>query len=729
MKLCKKSVLMLSLLATSTILGMRLQELSERKPGLNTFLNAVIQQDVPTVEKLVTPENINQKNENGRTALMYAAENGNTTIGQKLLDKGANVNEKSNSGGTSLMLAAYYGHKDMVRMLLTAGAKIDEKNNAGNDALKIVQEKLKDPQLNDTQKTVYRDIEAMLKPKKVIPTTVLPQQTTQQQLPPLHEAIEKNDFNEVQRLINSKQAQVDERYEQGSTPLMRAAHLGLKNMVLFLLNQNANVHAKTNNNNTALQLVLNRIQKDTKLNETQKARLQEIADILRQAEMVQPTPRQLINEFITAIKNKNFNEMKRLLQTSRTWINYKDSNDGSTILMDAAGRGSKKFVKLLLDHGADVNATDKEGKTALQHAQDKLQKATDDNLKTLYREIIQLLQQAPTTVQVQQPLQFNIIAEDVQQFMQPTQQPIIPQQFLQPQIVPFIPRIQTQLQNISYQPLLRRSPLHEAVKRGNYDEVKKLLESKKYLIDTDLLTYAINNKRSDIAKLLIQAGADVNLADRLGYTPLIDAVLKVLPDVVQLLLEKNADVNAQRKSSRDTALMIAAANGNADIVQLIIDSGRANVNLKNKNKNNALQLAKNRLKIEKLDELVKERYRKIVELLSPLTTSEQQQPQPVQQTQQTLQQPVTQLPQLQPIVPMQLTPVQLNIPGSSPTKRPLEGAEEPSEKRKKTEDVMEEEKSEEIIDISGDDEIAELFKPLPGITQKEPQDDDIIDVE
>jgi len=44
-------------------------------------------------------------------------------------------------------------------------------------------------------------------------------------------------------------------------------------------------------------------------------------------------------------------------------------HDGTTPLHEAVEVGSVTIVRLLLQHGVDVDAVDKEGKTALQYAQ------------------------------------------------------------------------------------------------------------------------------------------------------------------------------------------------------------------------------------------------------------------------------------------------------------------------------------------------------------------------
>lgn len=66
--------------------------------------------------------NVNTPDEEGRTALMYAAFNGHTPVLKKLLEKGASINLRDPNGRTALMMAASGPYPDAVRLLLENGA-------------------------------------------------------------------------------------------------------------------------------------------------------------------------------------------------------------------------------------------------------------------------------------------------------------------------------------------------------------------------------------------------------------------------------------------------------------------------------------------------------------------------------------------------------------------------------------------------------------------------------
>ena len=75
-----------------------------------------------------------------------------------------------------------------------------------------------------------------------------------------------------------------------------------------------------------------------------------------------------------------------------------------------------------------------------------------------------------------------------------------------------------------------------------------------------------------VVRDLIRAGARVNVADQSGYTPLIFAALRGLPEMVRLLLDAGADANAADRD-RVTTLMYGAQSGDESVVRQLLDAG------------------------------------------------------------------------------------------------------------------------------------------------------------
>ena len=87
------------------------------------------------------------------------------------------------------------------------------------------------------------------------------------------------------------------------------------------------------------------------------------------------------------------------------------------------------------------------------------------------------------------------------------------------------------------------------------------------------LSLACTNGNAAIASALLEAGADANGAQPGGETPLMTAARSGADGVVKALLARGARVDAKDDRRGQTALMWAAAEGHAAIVQDFIEAG------------------------------------------------------------------------------------------------------------------------------------------------------------
>ena len=78
---------------------------------------------------------VNIKDNDGDTALIWASMYDYTEVVKLLLESGADVNIKNNYGNTALIWASYNGHTEIVKLLLESGADVNIKNKFGNTAL------------------------------------------------------------------------------------------------------------------------------------------------------------------------------------------------------------------------------------------------------------------------------------------------------------------------------------------------------------------------------------------------------------------------------------------------------------------------------------------------------------------------------------------------------------------------------------------------------------------
>lgn len=97
--------------------------------------------------------------------------------------------------------------------------------------------------------------------------------------------------------------------------------------------------------------------------------------------------------------------------------------------------------------------------------------------------------------------------------------------------------------------------IHTAVVSGNKEAVKQHIAAGTNINEKDpfggsspLISAALFDK-TEIAKILIDAGADINFQNNEGSTALHTAAFFCRPEIVKMLLEKNADKTIKNKYS------------------------------------------------------------------------------------------------------------------------------------------------------------------------------------
>ncbi len=144
--------------------------------------------------------------------------------------------------------------------------------------------------------------------------------------------------------------------------------------------------------------------------------------------------------------------------------------------------------------------------------------------------------------------------------------------------------------------------LIEAIEKGNVQAARSALRNGADANAKEheppyrtLLIIVADEGKENLAKLLVEYGADVNAKDVHGDTALMWAANAGHLNVFKFLVEHGANVNAAATLgtySGYTALMYASEAGYVNVVKSLIKHG-ANINAKKKNGDTALSLAEN----------------------------------------------------------------------------------------------------------------------------------------
>lgn len=128
----------------------------------------------------------------------------------------------------------------------------------------------------------------------------------------------------------------------------------------------------------------------------------------------------------------------------------------------------------------------------------------------------------------------------------------------------------------NYQPNRPPAGIFKALRNANDKQLRSLLLNKTVLRETDHrdatpLIHAAYYSSPEAVQSLLQAGADPNVANQDGLTPLMFAISNL--EKVRMLVRHGANVDAETKLGRRAILMAAAQAGNTKVVLELMRSG------------------------------------------------------------------------------------------------------------------------------------------------------------
>jgi ankyrin repeat protein/tetratricopeptide (TPR) repeat protein len=492
---------------------------------------------------------LNAKNDRGETALMVVGGDGRLfredpikdelEVVKLLLERGAGVNDRDEymGGRTAFMRYSADGLHEGVKLLVEKGASVNAVLDDGSNAFFWAV-------------AGDRDFSAICSLKSLRYWT----------LRRLRSREENNEFSdrraETAKLLIADGIDVNAKLKaDGSTPLIWAAYLGDAELARLLLDKGANVDARTTDGRTPLMCAVTsnlgfeiakmsrnknsqnvssrapEISFDSRRMEVAKLLLDHKADvnakrpdgttaltwamILGQTDMVQLLLERGANPKAVLTDGSTLAQWVALRQRSDVDKLFAEYWSGGT-LATVAMSGLRNEVKRLLDEGADVNARDGRGCTAL------MESARNGDMET-----VKLLLERGA----------NVLTKDERGW----------------------------------------TVLNEALLKGDLDIAALLLDNGADPNAVDAsgwipLIQAAWKGRRDAVNLLIARGADIRAKDAFGKTAFMRAVEMGHHRVVALLLDKGADIKATDADGW-TPVMAATKWQDSDMVKLLRERG------------------------------------------------------------------------------------------------------------------------------------------------------------
>jgi len=120
--------------------------------------------------------------------------------------------------------------------------------------------------------------------------------------------------------------------------------------------------------------------------------------------------------------------------------------------------------------------------------------------------------------------------------------------------------------------------LQQAAHDGDMKGVEKAIESGVDVNGMDeegrtALMFAGFNGHSEIVLILLDEGSGIDRRDLMGRTALLYAATGPFPETVRILLYKGAEPNVVDSDEHFSPLMHAAAEGNLDVVKILMEAG------------------------------------------------------------------------------------------------------------------------------------------------------------
>ena len=288
---------------------------------------------------------VHLRNHMGQTALHKASQRGHLDIVRLILDHGADLNLQDNYGFTPLHLATYLWSTEVVQLLLQHGADVTLRNDKGQSAL------------HQASQRGYVDIIQLILNYDADVDALDNDGST-----PLHLAISEASLEAVQLLLKHG-SNINIRNYMGQTALHRASQRGHLDIIQLILHHGADVDTVDNDGSTPLHLAIPEVgleSFDVSLGSSEGS---------SEGSPGSSDVNLIANAFdfgASEIAEASLEAVRLLLEHG---ANVDLPNHmGQTVLHIASRYGDLGIIKRLLDHNANVDALDLDGSTPLHLA-------------------------------------------------------------------------------------------------------------------------------------------------------------------------------------------------------------------------------------------------------------------------------------------------------------------------------------------------------------------------
>ncbi len=260
----------------------------------------------------------------------------------------------------------------------------------------------------------------------------------------------------------------------------------------------------------------------------QQQNIKLVKQLLVQKNIVNCQDKNTNTPIICAVKTGNIQISQMLIQAGAD-LNYQNSPHQMSALMYACGKNIPRMCQLLINNGADVNLVNDDRTPPLMIA-----------CYLGFTEIVTILLDAGAKVNVQD------IDGD--------------------------------------------TPLCLAIKKNHHEIVTLLINhGADAYFDEGALNLAIDYHNLEMIKTLLKTNIDINIGNRDGVTPLMNASAQGNIEIVRMLIESGANINQQDREG-ESALHLGCLEGHFQVVQTLLNH-HATVDILNQERDTPLIIA------------------------------------------------------------------------------------------------------------------------------------------